>query len=86
MYAYIEGLTSRMRLFPLGAMTSIKQSVNWATRPTLEDLLRDANSFTGRLSDPAVGPLVSRALEITNNLTYGDVELYLGRDLPLFYE
>ncbi|KAL5610802.1 hypothetical protein FOBRF1_006919 [Fusarium oxysporum] len=55
-----------------------KQAANTATRPSLEDLLRDAASFTARSSDPAVPPLIGKALAVTNNLTFGDVELNLG--------
>ncbi|CRK35891.1 Enoyl-CoA hydratase domain-containing protein 2 like [Verticillium longisporum] len=86
MYAHIGGLTSRMRLFPREAMTAIKEAVNYRTRPTRKDLLRDAAAFNHRLSDPSVGPLVARALTISNKLTFGDAELSLGRDLPLLYD
>ncbi|KAH7363188.1 ClpP/crotonase-like domain-containing protein [Plectosphaerella cucumerina] len=86
MYAYIEGLTSRFRLFPRGALVGVKQSVNHATRPTREELLRDSAAFTARLSDPVVPGLIGRALENTNNLTFGEVELNLGRDLVLLYD
>ncbi|EGU86617.1 hypothetical protein HZS61_011310 [Fusarium oxysporum f. sp. conglutinans] len=86
MYEYIDGLTSRLRLFPLPAMAAIKKAVNARSRPSLQDLLRDAASFTARLTDPAVPGLIGRALAVTNNLTLGDVELNLGRDLPLVYE
>lgn len=86
MYDYVDGLVSRMRLFPLAAMTAIKKAANVATRPTLEELLRDAASFTARLSDPDVPPLVGRSLVVTNNLTFGDVELNLGRDIIQVYE
>ncbi|KNB17065.1 enoyl-CoA hydratase [Fusarium oxysporum f. sp. lycopersici 4287] len=86
MYKYIDGLTSRLRLFPLPAMAAIKKTVNARSRPTLQDLLTDAASFTARLSDPAVPALIGRALEVTNNLTLGDAELNLDRDLPLVYQ
>ncbi|KAM0277195.1 hypothetical protein ACHAQH_005978 [Verticillium albo-atrum] len=39
MDAYIDSLTSRMRLFPGAPLTAVKEAVNHATRPTLEDLL-----------------------------------------------
>lgn len=86
MYDYVDGPTSRMRLFALAAMTAIKKAANTATCPTLEDLLRDAATLTARLSDPAVPPLIGTALAVANNLTLGDAELNLGRDLPLVYE
>ncbi|KAG5657853.1 hypothetical protein KAF25_007886 [Fusarium avenaceum] len=86
MYEYIDGLTSRFRLFPLPALAAVKKSINLRFRPSLQDLLRDAESFAKRLSDPAVPALIGRALAVTNNLTFGDAELNLGRDLPLLYE
>jgi enoyl-CoA hydratase/carnithine racemase len=86
MYAYIEGLASRFRLFPRAALVGVKQSVNHATRPTREELLQDSAAFTARLSDPVVPGLIGRALENTNNLTFGEVELNLGRDLVLLYD
>lgn len=86
MYAYVEGLTSRISLFPRAALVGVKQSVNPSTRPSRQDLLRDSAAFTARLSDPAVPPLIGRALEVTNNLTFGEVELNLGRDLVLLYD
>lgn len=86
MYEYIDGLTSRFRLFPLPALAAVKKSINLRSRPSLQDLLRDADSFAKRLSDPAVPALIGRALAVTNNLTFGDAELNLGRDLPLLYE
>ncbi|KAH7251152.1 ClpP/crotonase-like domain-containing protein [Fusarium tricinctum] len=86
MYEYIDGLTSRFRLFPLPALAAVKKSINLRSRPSLQDLLRDAESFAKRLSDPAVPALIGRALAVTNNLTFGEAELNLGRDLPLLYE
>ncbi|UPL03020.1 hypothetical protein LCI18_013954 [Fusarium solani-melongenae] len=86
MYEYINSLTSRFSLFNRPAMVAIKKAVNARSRPTLQDLLRDAESFTARLSDPAVPGLIGRALVLTNNLTLGDAELNLGRDLTLLYE
>ncbi|KAH6689733.1 ClpP/crotonase-like domain-containing protein [Plectosphaerella plurivora] len=86
MYAYIKGLTSRMTLFPIGGLAAVKASVNRAARPTLEDLQADAAAFAARLSDPAVIPLIGKTFEITNNLTFGEVELNLGRDALLVYQ
>ncbi|KIL87020.1 enoyl- hydratase [Fusarium avenaceum] len=86
MYEYIDGLTSRFRLFPLPALTAVKKSINLRSLPSLQDLLTDAESFGKRLSDPAVTALISKTLALSNNLTFGEVELNLGRDLPLLYE
>lgn len=78
-------LVSCMRLLPKDAVTAIKEAVNYRTRPTRGGLFRDAATFKHGLSDPSVGLLVARALTISNNLTFGDAELYLGRDLALLY-
>lgn len=86
MYAYIDGLTSRLQLFPLAAMAAAKASINRSVRPTLQDLLLDADAFGQRLADPATREIGARALVVTKNLTYGEAELNLGESLPLFYE
>lgn len=85
MYAYIDELTSRLRLFPLAALSAAKDSINLSVSPPRDNLLQDSASFTRRLADPAVQQLVGRALALTNNLTLGEMELNLGRDLPLMY-
>ncbi|KAM0321919.1 hypothetical protein ACHAQA_009816 [Verticillium albo-atrum] len=86
MYAHIDKLNSRLSLFPLKALTAVKEAVNHHSRPSLQDILQDAASFTRRLSDPVVGQLFGRALALTNNLSFGEMELFLGRDLPLLYQ
>ncbi|KAH6974724.1 ClpP/crotonase-like domain-containing protein [Ilyonectria destructans] len=85
MYAYIDELTSRLRLFPRGALSAAKDSINLSVRPPRDNFLQDSASFTRRLADPVVQQLVSRALALSNNLTLGELELNLGRDLPLLY-
>ncbi|GKT43631.1 putative enoyl-CoA hydratase, mitochondrial [Colletotrichum spaethianum] len=85
MYAHIDDLTSRYRLFPRGALVAAKKSINLWARPPQDNFLRDAAAFSGRLADPVVMQLVGRALSLTQNLSLGDVELNLGRDLPLLY-
>lgn len=86
MYEYINGLTSRFRLFRLPALAAVKKAINVRSLPTLQDLVRDAESVADHMSDPAVLALVGRALAVTNNFTFGEVELNFGRDLPLLYE
>ncbi|OHW97492.1 enoyl-hydratase [Colletotrichum incanum] len=85
MYDHIEELTSRFRLFPRGALVAAKNSINLWARPPQDNFLRDAAAFNARLADPVVTQLMGRALSLTNNLSLGDVELNLGRDLPLLY-
>ncbi|KAH6984045.1 ClpP/crotonase-like domain-containing protein [Ilyonectria destructans] len=85
MYAYIDELTSRLVLYPLAALAAAKESINLAARPPLENLLQDVASFNRRIADPIVSQLLGKALSLTNNQSLGDVELNLGRDLPLLY-
>ncbi|KAH6952286.1 ClpP/crotonase-like domain-containing protein [Ilyonectria sp. MPI-CAGE-AT-0026] len=85
MYAYIDKLTSRLVLYPLAALAAAKESINLAARPPLENLLQDVASFNRRIADPIVSQLLGKALSLTNNQSLGDVELNLGRDLPLLY-
>ncbi|KFA51847.1 hypothetical protein S40293_04058 [Stachybotrys chartarum IBT 40293] len=85
MYNYIDKLTSRLRLFPLRALSAAKDSINLSVRPPFDNILQDSASFTRRLADPVAQQLVGRALVLSNNLTLGDMELKLGRNLPLLY-
>ncbi|KAL1621618.1 hypothetical protein SLS56_009154 [Neofusicoccum ribis] len=86
MYAYIDELTSRLRLFPLAAMTAAKQSINLRARPSYDDYLHDVAAFNQRLADPVAQQLLGRAAAVTKNFSLGDAELNLGRDLILLYE
>ncbi|KAH8658982.1 ClpP/crotonase-like domain-containing protein [Ilyonectria robusta] len=86
MHSYVDGLTSRLRLFPSAALAAAKQSINRSVRPSLEDLRADGAAFSQRIADPVAQGLIGRALNISNNLSLGPVELNLGRDLPLMYQ
>jgi enoyl-CoA hydratase/carnithine racemase len=85
MYAQIDELTSRMTLFPLGALGLAKQSVNRATRPQIEDILQDATDFLETVINPAAQAAISRAMALSRNQSDGDIELFLGERIPLFY-
>ncbi|KAH7182212.1 ClpP/crotonase-like domain-containing protein [Fusarium sp. MPI-SDFR-AT-0072] len=85
MYAYIDELTSRLVLYPLPALAAAKESINLAARPPLENLLQDVASFNRRIADPIVSQLLGKSLSLTNNQSLGEVELNMGRDLPLLY-
>lgn len=85
MYAYIDELTSRLVLYPLAALAAAKESINLAARPPLKNLLQDVASFNRRIADPIVSQLLGRSLSLTNNQSLGEVELNMGRDLPLLY-
>ncbi|KAH7191215.1 ClpP/crotonase-like domain-containing protein [Fusarium oxysporum] len=85
MYAYIDELTSRLVLYPLVALAAAKESINLAARPPLENLLHDVASFNRRIADPIVSQLLGKSLSLTNNQSLGEVELNMGRDLPLLY-
>jgi enoyl-CoA hydratase/carnithine racemase len=85
MHAHIDDLVSRLVLFPLGSLGAAKQSINRATRPPLEDLLMDAESFLERLANPAVQTTIARALTATNNQSDSYGEQFLGEAIPTFY-
>ncbi|GFF79923.1 hypothetical protein CNMCM8927_000699 [Aspergillus lentulus] len=85
MHAHIDNLVSRLVLFPLGSLGAAKQSINRATRPPLEDLLMDAESFLERLANPAVQTTIARALTATSNQSDSYGEQFLGEAIPTFY-
>ncbi|KAF6842502.1 enoyl-CoA hydratase [Colletotrichum musicola] len=85
MYAHINELTTRFGFFPRGALMAAKNGINSFSRPPQQNYLNDAAGFASRLVDPLVPQLMARSLALTNNLTLGEVELNLGRDLVLLY-
>ena len=83
MYNYFHGLASRIRFFPLRERTAIEKGR--ITRPTLQCLLQEFAPLITRLSDPDVTPLIGKALAVKNNLTFGDTELNLARNVHVIY-
>ncbi|KAJ4982583.1 enoyl-CoA hydratase [Stagonosporopsis vannaccii] len=86
MNAYIDEIVDLLVLYPTSALGLIKQSINIASRPQLTDTVGDANRFLEAASEPAAQALMGDLLELTNNQSAGDVELYLGESIPLLYD
>ncbi|OAL45528.1 enoyl-CoA hydratase/isomeras-like protein [Pyrenochaeta sp. DS3sAY3a] len=86
MNAYIDEILSVLVLYPASALGLIKQSINIASRPQLGDTVGDANRFLEAVSVPAAQALIGDLLELTNNQSAGDFELYLGESVPLLYK
>jgi enoyl-CoA hydratase/carnithine racemase len=85
MYAYIDELTSRLRLFPRYALAGAKESINLRTGPTRENILHDANAFIKGLGDPVVQELVIKEQALGQNSSAFEAELNLGAILPQLY-
>ncbi|KAF6787090.1 enoyl-CoA hydratase [Colletotrichum sojae] len=85
MYAHINELTTRFGFFPRGALIAAKNGINSFSRPPRQNYLDDAAGFASRLVDPLVPQLMARSLALTNNLTLGEMELNLGRELIKLY-
>ncbi|KAM0145503.1 hypothetical protein ACHAQE_011235 [Botrytis cinerea] len=85
MYAHIDALVSRFALFSLPAIGLAKQSINAATRPTLAELMADANRFLQTLSNPKVPVLIGKALSLAQNQTVGYAENFFGEVIPQLY-
>ena len=86
MEAYIDEILSLLVLYPTSALGLVKQSVNVASRPLLRDTVGDANRFLQAASQPDAQKMIGKVLELTDNQSAGDVELYLGERIPLLYE
>jgi enoyl-CoA hydratase/carnithine racemase len=85
MYAYINKLTSRLRLFPRSALAGAKESINLRSGPTRENILHDANAFIKGLGDPIVQDLVVKEQALGQNSSAFEAELNLGAILPQLY-
>ena len=85
MDAYIDEILSLLVLYPTSALGLIKQSVNVASRPQLSDTVGDANRFLQAASQHDTQMTIGKVLELTENQSAGDVELYLGESIPLLY-
>ena len=86
MYAYIDQLTSRLRLFPQSALYGAKKSINLRSAPTREDILHDATTFGKQLANPIVQELGAKAQALTQDFSSIDVELNLGEVIPQLYQ
>ncbi|RYN32600.1 hypothetical protein AA0119_g2936 [Alternaria tenuissima] len=86
MNTYINGLTSRLRLFPQQALASAKRSINRRTAPKLEDIQPDASAFVKRLEDPVVQALSVKTAAVYQKSSAFEIELDLGNSLLQLYQ
>ncbi|RYO69323.1 hypothetical protein AA0113_g4189 [Alternaria arborescens] len=86
MNTYIDGLTSRLRLFPQQALASAKKSINRRTAPKLEDIQPDASAFVKRLEDPVVQALSAKTAAVYQKSSAFEIELDLGNSLLQLYQ
>ncbi|PVH73537.1 ClpP/crotonase [Cadophora sp. DSE1049] len=85
MYAYIDVLTERLRLFPLQALADAKTSINRRTAPSLEDMRADGAAFFARFNDPVAQALGAKGQSLYQNRSVVEVELNLGEALLGLY-
>jgi enoyl-CoA hydratase/carnithine racemase len=86
MYAYIGGVSSRCRLFPLSALKAAKTSINLASAPSREDILHDALAFQKLSAGPESQAIQAKINAASANLTQLQVELNLGDFILRAYE
>ncbi|OAG18648.1 ClpP/crotonase [Alternaria alternata] len=86
MNTYIDGLTSRLRLFPQQALASAKKSINRRTAPKIEDTQPDASAFVKRLEDPVVQALSAKTAAVYQKSSAFEIELDLGNSLLQLYQ
>lgn len=73
-------------LYPTSALGLVKQSVNVASRPQLEDAVDAANRFLQAASQPDAQKMIGKVLALTKNQSAGNIELYMGESIPLLYK
>ncbi|KAM0334407.1 hypothetical protein ACHAQA_001433 [Verticillium albo-atrum] len=86
MYAYIEVLTSRIRLFPLNSLGEAKTAINRASAPSFEDVYAEAEAFSRVVVDPLVQRIQAKSAEVFATMDLVDAELNLAELAPKFYE
>ncbi|EXM16002.1 Enoyl-CoA hydratase/isomerase [Fusarium oxysporum f. sp. vasinfectum] len=86
MYAYIEGLTSRIRLFPLNSLGEAKRLVDRASAPSFEDVKAEAEAFSRVVVEPLTQQAQARSAEVIGSIGLLDAELNLGELMSKFYE
>ncbi|TGO44958.1 hypothetical protein BCON_0438g00030 [Botryotinia convoluta] len=62
-----------------------KQSINAATKPTLAELMEDADRFLQTLANPDVPVLIGKALALSQNQTDTVAENFFGEVIPQLY-
>ncbi|KAH8806135.1 ClpP/crotonase-like domain-containing protein, partial [Xylogone sp. PMI_703] len=82
---FVSQLSTRIALFPLDALSSIKTSVNAVTRAPLEQLLFESAEWNRLLSMKLQQDIVAKFLVLTKNETDVEVELNLSEDVVQIY-
>ncbi|KAH7349224.1 enoyl-CoA hydratase/isomerase family protein [Pyrenochaeta sp. MPI-SDFR-AT-0127] len=86
MDAYIDELISRLVLYPVYAFGLAKESINIRTRPQLSEIQGDTDRYLRAAANPIAIGVFPRTLEVLNNQSAGNPELFLGEYLPLLWE
>ncbi|KAH8651775.1 ClpP/crotonase-like domain-containing protein [Ilyonectria robusta] len=86
MYAYVDQLTSRLRLFPLTALHEAKKSINRISAPTFEDIYAEAVAFSKQVADPLTQQAMQRSAAVFGNMSLLEAELNLSDWAPAFYQ
>jgi enoyl-CoA hydratase/carnithine racemase len=83
--SYVDDLASRIALFPLDGLASIKSSVNLISRPTQEDLIFVSSEFDRLAALPNTQELLGKLLVLTKNETDVTVELNISEEVFRLY-
>ncbi|KAI9170536.1 putative enoyl-CoA hydratase/isomerase YngF [Paramyrothecium foliicola] len=86
MYNHIEGLTSRIRLFPYTALRQAKASINRASLTSFDNIYADARDFSKQIQDPLTQRVMQASAALFANMTLLEAELTLPDWAPLFYQ
>ncbi|KAM5354604.1 hypothetical protein ACJ41O_001251 [Fusarium nematophilum] len=86
MYAYVDQLTSRLRLFPLTALHEAKKSINRISAPTFEDIYAEGVAFSKQIADPLTQQAMQRSAAVLGNMSLLEAELNLTDWAPAFYQ
>jgi hypothetical protein len=86
MKAYIDDMLEVLTLYSTRAIGLNKNAINVASRPPIANTLADSNAFSESAARPETQKLLGDFLELTQNLSATDIELYLGENVPLLYK
>jgi enoyl-CoA hydratase/carnithine racemase len=86
MHAYIEGLTSRIQLFPLKSLDEAKRLIDRASAPSFEDVKAEAEAFSRVVVEPLTQQAQARSAGVIGSIGLLDAELNLGELMPKFYK
>lgn len=85
MNAYIDRLTSRLRVFSRSAMSTAKDAINLHSRPTREAIVSDALAYGKQSSDPTIKQVAAKIQALSATIPPFEMELNLGESLPQLY-